>query len=242
MRPLVIVPTYNERENLPIVVERLLQIPDVRVLVVDDGSPDGTGSLADELAARSGGRVTVLHRSGPRGLGRSYIDGIRHAFGTDATHICQMDADLSHDPADVPRLLEAVRSADMVVGSRYIPGGRIENWPLRRKLLSAFANRYVRTVAGLRVNDCTSGFRCWRREALERVALDRIASNGYAFVVEMTWAAIATGCRVAEVPITFVERRQGASKLSGGVLAESAIVPWRLAWRSLSRKSFRATI
>jgi dolichol-phosphate mannosyltransferase len=242
MRPLVIVPTYNERDNLPVVVARLLEIPDVRVLVVDDASPDGTGAVADTLAARSDDRVSVLHRTGPRGLGLSYIDGIRQAFTTDATHICQMDADLSHDPADVARLLAALRDADMVIGSRYIPGGRIENWPARRKLLSAFANRYVRAITGLRINDCTSGFRCWRREALQRFDLDRIASNGYAFVVEMTWEAVARGCRVIEVPITFVERRLGASKLSGHVVAESAIVPWRLAWRSLSRKSFRATI
>ena len=242
MRPLVIVPTYNERDNIPIVVSRLLAIPDVGVLIVDDGSPDGTGDVADTLAAGSGGRVSVLHRSGARGLGVAYIDGMRRALASDATHICQMDADLSHDPSDVARLLAATADADVVIGSRYVPGGRIENWPARRRLLSAFANRYIRTITGLRMRDCTSGFRCWRREALERVPLDRIASNGYAFLVELVWEAAANGCRVGEVPITFVERRQGASKLSGHVVVESVIVPWRLAWRSLSRKSFRATI
>jgi dolichol-phosphate mannosyltransferase len=172
----------------------------------------------------------------------SYIDGMREALLGNATHICQMDADLSHDPSDVARLLAATSDADVVIGSRYVPGGRIENWPVRRRMLSAFANRYIRAITGLRMRDCTSGFRCWRREALERLPLDRIASNGYAFLVELVWEAVASGCRVGEVPITFVERRQGASKLSGQVVVESAIVPWRLAWRSLSRRSFRATI
>ncbi len=242
MRPLVIVPTYNERDNIPIVVSRLMAIPDVRVLVVDDGSPDGTGAIADELAARAGGRVSVLHRTGPRGLGVAYIDGMRHALAGDATHICQMDADLSHDPADVARLLAATADADVVIGSRYVRGGRIENWPTRRRLLSAFANRYIRVITGLRIRDCTSGFRCWRRDALARVPLDRIASNGYAFLVELIWVGVRSGSRVGEVPITFVERRQGASKLSGRVVLESVIVPWRLAWRSLFGRPFRATI
>lgn len=242
MRPLVIVPTYNERDNIPVVVARLMAIPDVRVLVVDDGSPDGTGAIADTIASGSGGRVSVLHRTGPRGLGVAYIDGMRQALRSDATHICQMDADLSHNPSDVARLLAATAGADVVIGSRYVPDGRIENWPKRRRALSAFANWYIRTITGLGMRDCTSGFRCWRREALERVPLDRIASNGYAFLVELVWEAAANGCRVGEVPITFVERRQGASKLSGHVILESVIVPWRLAWRSLSRKPFRATI
>jgi dolichol-phosphate mannosyltransferase len=153
-----------------------------------------------------------------------------------------MDADLSHNPADVARLLAATAEADVVIGSRYVPGGRIENWPKRRKLLSAFANRYVRAITGIRVQDCTSGFRCWRREALAGLPLERISSNGYAFLVELIWEAAAAGCRIGEVPITFVERRQGASKLSRNVVFESVLAPWRLAWRSLSRKPFRATI
>jgi dolichol-phosphate mannosyltransferase len=232
MRPLVIVPTYNERDNLPVVVGRLLELPGVRVLVVDDASPDGTGAAADTLAAAHGGRVHVLHRTGARGLGLSYIDGMRWALQhSDATHVCQMDADLSHDPADVPRLLDAARQADLVIGSRYVKGGRIENWPRRRMMLSAFANRYVRLLTGLRVADCTSGFRCWRRGALERLPLDRIASDGYAFLVELVWEAAAARCRIAEVPITFVERVHGASKLSGRVVVESALLPWRLARR-----------
>lgn len=231
MRPLVIVPTYNERDNLPVVVAGLLRMSDVRVLVVDDGSPDGTGDVADALTREHRGRVSVLHRTGPRGLGLSYIDGLQHALRTDATHVCQMDADRSHDPADVPRLLAATDHADLVIGSRYVPGGRIENWPRRRRWLSAFANRYIRAITGLRINDSTSGFRCWRREALQRLPLDQITSNGYAFLVELAWEAASAGCRITEVPITFVERRHGASKLSGRVIVESAMVPWRLAAR-----------
>ena len=231
MRPLVIVPTYDERDNLPVVVAALLRIPRVAVLVVDDGSPDGTGDVADQLAADSNGRVSVLHRSGPRGLGLSYVDGMQQALRTDATVVCQMDADLSHDPADVPRLLAATADADLVIGSRYVPGGGIKNWPKRRELLSAFANRYVRAVTGLQIADSTSGFRCWRRELLQQLPLPQIVSSGYAFQVELAWEATSVGCRIAEVPITFVERRHGASKLSWQVLVESALMPWRLAAR-----------
>ena len=231
MRPLVIVPTYNERANLAPLVEQLLAIPDVRVLIVDDASPDGTGQIADAYAAANRARVQVLHRTGKRGLGLSYIDGMYVALRTDATHICQMDADLSHNPADVPRLLHAAEQADFVIGSRYVAGGRIENWPLHRRMLSAFANRYIRAITRLAIRDCTSGFRCWRREALERLPLASIRSDGYAFIVELAWEASRAGLRCAEVPITFVERREGASKLSSGVIMESAIVPWRLAAR-----------
>ena len=231
MRPLVIVPTYNERANLVPLLERLLAIPDLRVLIVDDASPDGTGQIADAYAAANRARVQVLHRTGKRGLGLSYIDGMYVALRTDATHICQMDADLSHDPADVPRLLHAAEQADFVIGSRYVAGGRIENWPLHRRMLSAFANRYIRAITRLAIRDCTSGFRCWRREALERLPLASIRSDGYAFIVELAWEASRAGLRCAEVPITFVERREGASKLSSGVIMESAIVPWRLAAR-----------
>ena len=231
MRPLVIVPTYNERANLVPLLERLLAIPDVRVLIVDDASPDGTGQIADAYAAANRARVQVLHRTGKRGLGLSYIDGMYVALRTDATHICQMDADLSHNPADVPRLLHAAEQADFVIGSRYVAGGRIENWPLHRRMLSAFANRYIRAITRLAIRDCTSGFRCWRREALERLPLASIRSDGYAFIVELAWEASRAGLRCAEVPITFVERREGASKLSSGVIMESAIVPWRLAAR-----------
>ncbi len=231
MGPLVIVPTYNERGNLPKLVEGLLVTPDLEILVVDDGSPDGTGRVADDLAAAHPRRISVLHRTGPRGLGLSYIAGMRIALERGAPVVLQMDADLSHDPGAVPRLVSAAADADLVIGSRYVAGGQIENWSSHRRLLSAFANRYVRAVTGLRVRDCTSGFRCWRRDALARMPLDRILSDGYSFLVELTWEAAVTGCRIREEPITFVERREGTSKISARTLVESALLPWRLAWR-----------
>jgi dolichol-phosphate mannosyltransferase len=234
MQPLVIIPTYNERANLPAIVAQLLAMASLRILVVDDGSPDGTGTIADALAGASDGRVSVIHRSGPRGLGRSYVDGMRHAIGSDATHICQMDADLSHDPADVPRLLQASAAADLVIGSRYVPGGSLENWARHRVVLSVTANWYVRAITHLPVHDCTSGFRCWRRELLERLPLGRIRSDGYAFQVEMAWEAYRAGGRITEEPITFVERQEGSSKLSGRIIAESIVLPWRLVARPRS--------
>jgi dolichol-phosphate mannosyltransferase len=232
MRPLVIVPTYNERDNLPALLGQLLVLDGLRILVVDDSSPDGTGRIADEYAAANRSRVQVLHRTGKRGLGRSYIDGMYLALRTDATHICQMDADLSHNPLDVPRLIAATEQAEFAIGSRYVPGGRIENWPARRRMLSAFANRYIRAITKLTIRDCTSGFRCWRREALEQLPLASIRSEGYSFIVELAWEASKAGFRCGEIPITFVERRKGASKLSARVIVESAILPWRLAVRS----------
>lgn len=225
---LVVVPTYNERENLPRMVDALLRLDRINMLVVDDGSPDGTGAEADRLAAASGGRLQVLHRTGQRGLGRSYIDGFQHALRLGATRICQMDADFSHDPNDVPRLLDAVEAADLAIGSRYVPGGQLRNWPWHRLLLSTFANRYVRAITGVPVRDCTSGFRCWRAELLARLPLPGIVSEGYAFQVEMAWHAARAQARIVEVPITFVERVRGTSKLSGRVILESAWLPWRL--------------
>src|SRR5690349_5549342 len=201
MRPLVIVPTYNERANLRPLLAQLLAVDGLRILIVDDASPDGTGEVADEYAAANRARIQVLHRQGKRGLGLSYIDGMYVALRTDATHICQMDADLSHNPADVPRLLAATAEADWAIGSRYVPGGRIENWPMHRRMLSAFANHYVRAIAHLDVRDCTSGFRCWRREALERLPLATISSDGYAFIVELAWEAQHARLTCAEIPI-----------------------------------------
>ena len=228
---LVVVPTYNERENLPLLVAGLMQHPNVRMLIVDDNSPDGTGGIADGLARSHEGRIAVMHRTGTRGLGRSYVDGLKWAVGQPVDLICQMDADLSHDPAQLPRLLEATDRGDVVIGSRYVPGGQIVNWPIRRKLLSRFANLYVRTVTRLSARDCTSGYRCWRRDALASMPLDQFISDGYSFLVEMLYVATRRGRRVAEVPITFVERRLGTSKLSGGVVFESAITPWKLVGR-----------
>ncbi|HEY6507223.1 MAG TPA: polyprenol monophosphomannose synthase [Vicinamibacterales bacterium] len=239
MRPVVIVPTYNERANIALLVPSLLEIENLHVLVVDDGSPDGTGQDADRLALSSGGRMRVLHRTGRRGYGRSHLDGMRAALETDATHVCQMDADLSHDPADLRRILEAADRADLLVGSRYVEGGRVQNWPRRRRALSTFANWYVRAVTGLEVRDLTSGFRCWSRPLLAALDLTDVRSDGYAFQVELAWKARQAGGRILEVPITFVERREGASKLSWRVIAESAVLPWRLARRAPVRATLR---
>jgi dolichol-phosphate mannosyltransferase len=225
---LVIVPTFNERENLPVVAAGVLAYPNVHLMVVDDGSPDGTGAVADDLVRQYPGRVAVLHRTERPGLGRSYVDGIRIAIDRPYDVICQMDADLSHDPGYLPALVAATDRADVAIGSRYVPGGGIVNWPKRRRLLSKFANVYIRLVTRLSPRDCTSGFRCWRRTALAALPLDRFNSDGYSFLVEMLYAASRAGCRFAEVPITFVERRVGQSKLSSAVLVESAITPWRL--------------
>jgi dolichol-phosphate mannosyltransferase len=231
MASLVIVPTYNERDNLPALVRQLVAIPDVHVMVADDNSPDGTGAIADALAGEFPGRVEVLHRTGTRGLGRSYLEAMMHAVKGPWTTICQMDADFSHDPQYLPAMLATATDHDLVIGSRYLQGVSVVNWPLRRLVLSAFANRYVRAVTGLAAQDCTSGYRCWRREALARLPLDRIVSDGYSFLVEMLYEATRQGCRVAEVPIIFVERRHGVSKMSSRVIGESMLMPWRLVLR-----------
>jgi len=228
MNALVVVPTYNERDNLPLLVAGILAHDGFRILVVDDGSPDGTGAVADELATRHPGRIEVLHRTGARGLGRSYVDGLRLALETDAELIFQMDADLSHGPEYLPALAAGAGHYDVVIGSRYMTGVSVVNWPLRRIFLSTFANRYIRAVTQLAPADCTSGYRCWRREALAQIRLDRVASAGYAFLVEMLFRAAKNGSRIGEVPIIFVERRQGQSKVSRAVLIESLLTPWRL--------------
>ncbi len=225
---LVVVPTYNESGNLPLLVAGLMRHPNVRLLVVDDESPDGTGDLAETFVRQHQGRIEVIHRTARRGLGRSYIDGLKQAIREPVDVICQMDADLSHDPAQLPLLIDATSRGDLVIGSRYIPGGTIVNWPLRRRLLSRFANTYIRTVTRLGARDCTSGYRCWRRGTLASLPLDLFISDGYSFLVEMLYVAARRGFRIAEVPITFVERRRGESKLSSGVLIESALTPWRL--------------
>ena len=232
----VVVPTYNEKDNLPILAAGILAHPGFRLLVVDDSSPDGTGDVAENLARTHPGRVEVIHRTGPRGLGRSYVDGLQRAIESGADLIFQMDADLSHNPEHLPALAAAADHYDIVIGSRYLTGVSVVNWPLHRIFLSAFANRYVRAVTRISATDCTSGFRCWRREALQRLPLNSMVSNGYAFLVEMLFEASRRGCTIGEAPIIFIERRQGQSKVSGKVLMESLIVPWRLLLRGRSRQ------
>jgi dolichol-phosphate mannosyltransferase len=226
------VPTYNERDNLPILVRAVLARDGYRLLIVDDGSPDGTGQIADALAIEYPGRIDVMHRTGPRGLGRAYIDGLQRAIADgNVDLICQMDADLSHNPDYLPALTAAAASHDVVIGSRYLNGVSVVNWPLHRIFLSTFANKYIRAVTRLTPRDCTSGFRCWRRDALALLPLAGMVSDGYAFLVEMLYEANRRGCRIGEVPIIFVERAQGHSKVSTPVLLESLIIPWRLVLR-----------
>jgi dolichol-phosphate mannosyltransferase len=227
-RTLVILPTFNERDSLPLIVRALMLQPDMSMLIVDDRSPDGTGEVADALAREYSGRIDVMHRTEKPGLGRSYVDGIQEAVRRPIDVICQMDADLSHDPRHLRAMIGATEHADVVIGSRYVPEGAIVNWPTRRRVLSRFANAYIRVVTRLRPRDCTSGYRCWRREALASLPLDRFASDGYSFLVEMLYVAAGQGLRIVEVPITFVERRLGESKLGAAVLLESALTPWRL--------------
>jgi dolichol-phosphate mannosyltransferase len=231
MRLTVVLPTYNERPNIERVVAGILRHPWASVLVVDDESPDGTGEVAEALAAQHPGRVDVLHRRGPRGLGLAYVEGLRRALASGAEAIGQMDSDLSHDPAYWPDLMAALEHQDLVIGSRYLRGVSVVNWPLHRLMLSAFANRYIRLVTGLKPTDCTSGFRVWRREALAGIDLDRARANGYAFLTEMLFEAGRQGRRIGEVPIVFVERQEGYSKVSGSVLFESLLMPWRLVLR-----------
>ena len=233
---IVVLPTYNERDNIESIVTRLIELSGVGVLIVDDGSPDGTGEIADALASRYGERVEVLHRTGVRGLGRSYIEGMQLALQRGAPFIVQMDADWSHDPAYLPDLVAAASRTDLVIGSRYVQGVSVVDWPLRRVLLSTSANRYIREIIGLAIHDCTAGYRCWRRDALMRLPLSTLASEGYAFQVEMLFEADAAGCTISEVPIVFVERRAGSSKVSTRVLIESLMTPWRLLLRRMARQ------
>ena len=228
-RTLIVVPTYNERENVGPLVARILEVaPAADVCLLDDDSPDGTASHAEELFA-SEPRFSVLRRRGvPRGYGRSLVDGYRRAAEGGYARLVQLDADFSHEPAAVPALVEASRGADVVIGSRYCEGGGVENWPVRRRALSRFANVYVSAITGLRVRDATSGFRCYTRPALGRLLEGRIEAEGYAFLVESVFRAHRAGLRVAEVPITFTDRRVGQSKMSRKVILESVIMPWRL--------------
>ena len=225
---LVIVPTYNERENLLPLAERLLKLPvPVELLVVDDNSPDGTGQLADELAARYPS-IHVLHRQQKNGLGRAYIAGFEWALARDFEFIFEMDADFSHDPDDIPRLLGAAQTADCVLGSRYLNGIRIVNWPLNRLMLSKSAAVYVRVVTGMPFTDPTGGFKCFHRRALQAVHLDDVQSNGYSFQIEMTHRLWRQGLKIVEVPIVFTERREGRSKMSGHIIREALLMVWKL--------------
>ena len=218
---LVVIPTYNERENLGPILDRLHKaLPDVHVLVVDDGSPDGTGELADERAAADE-RVHVLHRTEKAGLGAAYIAGFRWGLAREYNTIVEMDADGSHAPEDLPRLLDAVTDADLSIGSRYVSGGSVVNWPFRRQFLSRGANIYTQVALGMRIRDITAGFRAYRREVLEKLELDEVASHGYCFQIDLTLRTADAGFEIVEVPITFTEREIGESKMSTSIIREA---------------------
>ncbi len=233
-RVLVIIPTYNEVANVPQIVPQVLaQSERVDVLVVDDNSPDGTGELADGLAKESS-RVHVIHRAGKLGLGTAYLRGFDWALERDYDYVFEMDADFSHDPKHIPQFLEAIRDADLVLGSRYLQGRvAVVNWPMTRLLLSYFANVYARVVTGHKIFDATGGFKCFRRKVLEAIDLSSVRSNGYAFQIEMSFRAWRRGYNIKEIPIVFVDRTDGTSKMSGRIVREAIWMVWRLRLQAL---------
>jgi len=234
---LVIIPTYNERENITRIIPAVLaQHPSIDVLIVDDGSPDGTGEIVDGIAAQNP-RVHALHRSGKLGLGTAYVAGFKWALERDYQFIFEMDADFSHAPEKLPAFLEAIQSADLVLGSRYQNGQiNVVNWPISRLFLSYSANIYARHVTGLQVFDATGGFKCFRRRVLEAIDLSDVRSNGYAFQIEMTFRAWKKGFRIVEIPIVFVDRTEGASKMSKRIVREAVWMVWRLRWWGMRGK------
>ncbi len=228
MKIMVVVPTYNERANLEELIPRVLgQLPDIELLVVDDGSPDGTGEYADSVAAEDP-RVHVLHRPGKMGLGSAYVHGFTQALNTDAELIIQMDADFSHNPDEIPNLVEQAREYDVVLGSRYITGANVVNWPLRRLFLSYFANVYTHIVTGLPLRDSTGGFKCFHRKVLGKIELSTIRSDGYSFQIEVNFRSWRKGFSMVEIPIVFVDRHSGTSKMSRRIVWEAMWLVWRL--------------
>lgn len=239
MRITLVLPTYNEAENLPKLLPVLmaLPLPGLRVLVVDDLSPDGSGQIAEQLAAEYPGRIEVLHRRGPRGLGSAYSFGFDHALRGDAEAIAQMDCDFSHPPQKLPEMVAKLADCDLVQGSRYVAGGGVdENWPVWRKALSRWANLYARTILRLPVNDVTGAFRLWRRSLLERVPYQQAVSNGYIFLVEILYLAKLQGARFGEVPIYFADRQFGSSKMNLRVQLEAALRVWQMVWHYRARR------
>lgn len=244
MKITLIIPTYNEAENLPKLVPVLLALPlaDLKILIVDDMSPDGTGDVAEKLAAENPKRIEVLHRNGPRGLGRAYVFGFDHALKGDADAIGQMDCDFSHPPAKLPDLVAKLEGgADLALGSRYIPGGSVDDeWPLWRKFLSMWGNLYARTILGLPIRDVTGGFRLWRRQLLQTTPYQEVVSNGYVFLYEILYLAHRAGARFGEVPIHFADRQWGHSKMRLQVQLEAAWRVWQVRWHYRNWKPSRS--
>ena len=238
MKAIVVIPTYNERDNIVrLAGEILKQHPSLFILFVDDNSPDGTGILADELAAADA-RIMVIHRPGKLGLGSAYRIGFRTALKMGADYIIEMDADFSHDPGVLPAFLDTITGCDLVIGSRYLNGVSVVNWPIRRLILSYFASVYTRFVTGLRVMDCTSGFKCFRRATLEAINLDNVKSDGYSFQIEMNFICMEKGFNIIEVPIIFIDRHAGSSKMSRKIVREAILMVWKLKLSSLFSHMF----
>jgi dolichol-phosphate mannosyltransferase len=238
-RPLVVIPTYNEASNIMSVLEVVMRLPgDITALVVDDGSPDGTGRLVERAAQRYPGRIVLHQRGSKQGLGRAYLHGFRYALAEGYDFVCEMDADLSHPPEDLPQLIAPVRSgeADLAIGSRYVGGVRVINWPLSRLMLSYGASIYTRVITRMPILDATAGFKCFHRSVLEHIDLDAVRSEGYSFQIEMNYRAWRAGYRIVEVPIIFTERTEGQSKMSGAIVREATLKVWELRLRSLFGK------
>lgn len=228
-RTLIIIPTYNEAENIGTIISRIisLNIPNVFVLVIDDNSPDGTGDIVEKISKKDQ-RIRLIRREGKLGLGTAYIEGFKVAIQENFDYVFEMDADLSHNPDDIPKFLEAIPEHDLVIGSRYISGVNVINWPLSRLLLSLGANWYSRLITGLPIKDCTSGFRCFKREVLESIDLERISSDGYSFQIEMAFKVWKKDFKILEIPIIFIDRTKGDSKMTRKVMREAAWVVWKL--------------
>ncbi len=236
MHSAVVIPTYNEKENIGKLVEAVLKLQqNMHILIVDDNSPDGTGQVADLLAEKYQ-EVEVIHRKGKLGLGTAYIEGFNHVLKNGAEYIFGMDADFSHNPESIPAFLKAIENYDLVIGSRYLHGIRVLNWDFRRLLLSKMATLYVRMATGLPVTDATGGFNCFRREMLESIHLDKIQSNGYSFLIEMKYKAYINGFRIGEIPIVFEDRRVGQSKMDKEIIIEALWIVWRLRFTYLLKK------
>ncbi|MRR55119.1 MAG: polyprenol monophosphomannose synthase [Deltaproteobacteria bacterium] len=239
MKVFVVIPTYNECDNIiRIIPEVLAQDPRISILVVDDNSPDGTGDVVEKMA-ESDSRIFLLRRTGKLGLGSAYREGFRIALQEGASFIVEMDADFSHDPKSLPSLLKQAESFDLVIGSRYKTGVSVVNWPIRRLLLSYCATIYTRMITGLNVSDCTSGFKCFRREVLESINLDKVCSDGYSFQIEMNFLCMEKGFHIGEVPIIFIDRHAGTSKMSKKIVREAVVMVWKLRIGSLLRRLFR---
>ena len=236
MKTFVVIPTYNERDNIVRLAEEVLkQHPSIQILFVDDNSPDGTGVIADELAAQNE-RIQVIHRAGKMGLGSAYCDGFRAALRMGADYLIEMDADFSHDPTVLPVFLETIQGCDLVIGSRYLNGVSVVNWPIRRLMLSVFASFYTRMITGLPVMDCTSGFKCFRRSTIDAIDLDTVGSDGYSFQIEMNYRCMEKGLRIVEVPIIFIDRHAGSSKMSKKIVREAVFLVWKLKFGTLLRR------